>query len=81
MRYFINMELVLTAPASGGCWVIDGDDVLLVTADGKKSDIVLGYEGIPSLSRNLSDGTFWITDQGGSAFQRYLTMKMKPFWQ
>jgi len=67
---FENLKEISSSPASGGCWVVDGDKIMQVTADGKKSDVVLGYEGITSISRNLSDGSFWITDQGGDRLSK-----------
>jgi hypothetical protein len=67
---FQNISAVATASASGGCWVVDGDRVVLVTADGVKSDVILGYHQVTSLSRNLSDGTFWVTDQGGERLSK-----------
>ena len=67
---FQNLKAISTTPAFGGCWVVDGAQVVFVTADGVKSDVVLGYEEITSISRNLSDGTFWVTDQGGERLSK-----------
>ena len=67
---FEDIKSILVPNVSGNCWVVNGNQVIMLDSNGNKSNIVLGYSSITAISGNPLDETIWVTDQGGDRLSK-----------